>query len=257
MKQVPSQRIFDGAHLRADLYGRGEKGLFVTFDNWRIKRAGFPDLGPIQTALDMGFANLMISTAANDWFINAELDDLRQTLASCAAGYPVVRAMGFSMGGFAALNLSAALNIDYAVLFAPQRAVQSETVPFERRWRADAAQITVADDLPRHLNPALRGVLICDPFHSPAERQHLRAIQALAPAMAIAPLPFSGHPPMAVITAGRAYRQVLAATIAGALVANDLRDLHRSHREDCPAYLDKMLAVMRRRGRLDSDMAPG
>jgi hypothetical protein len=252
MADARDQKVFDGAFLRAELAGPGPNGLFVTFDHWRKERLGFAETPPGKSALAMGFASLRIATAANDWFLNAELDPLREVLAKIAPQFPVVRAMGFSMGGYAALLFSRALKLDHVTLFGPQVAIHADVVPFERRWRREAAQVDPAlDDLASTIKPDLRGVAIFDPTYSHSERLHARAIQALAPGIAPAPMPFSGHPPTAVMMAARSFHLVQKAAIAGTLTAKDMRDLHRKGREGCDKYLNGILRFMRKRGAMD------
>ncbi len=258
MADRAAQTIFDGAHLRAVLTRPDAKlgrphGLFVSFDHWRKDRVGFPAMVPVATALTMGYASLAIMTAANDWFLNPDLDPLRDVLAQLSAGYRVVRASGFSMGGYGALLCSAALRLDHVTLFAPQVSIRAQIVPFEHRWRTEAAQIaspltTLQDQLGTVVPPGLRGVMVFDPFYAPAERLHARAIQAIAPGIARVPMPFSGHPPTAVIMAAKAFSGVQRKMIDGTLCATDLRHLHRTERENCPAYLDAMVAVLKARG---------
>jgi hypothetical protein len=245
-------RIFQGAHLRAELTGPGPNGLFVTFDNWRKDRQGFADTPPGKAALAMGFASLRIATAANDWFLNADLDPVRRVLADVAAQFPVVRAMGFSMGGYAALLFSQALRLDHVTLFGPQVAIRGDLVPFERRWRREAAKVDPAlDELAGVVKADLRGVAIFDPVYARAERLHARAIQVLAPGVVPVPMPFSGHPPTAVMMAARSFHLVQQAAIAGTLTASDMRALHRNGRETTDRYLKGMLRVLRKRGALD------
>ncbi|MGL4320038.1 MAG: hypothetical protein ACRCS3_04175 [Paracoccaceae bacterium] len=252
MTDLRDDRVFDGAHLRAELAGPGPNGLFVTFDHWRKERMGFVETPPGKSALALGFASLRISTAANDWFLNADLDPLRKVLAEIVPAFPVVRAMGFSMGGYAALLLSQALHLDRVTLFAPQVAIRAEVVPFERRWRREAALVDPAlDNLAGVIKPDLCGVAVFDPTYSRSERLHARAIQALAPGIIPAPMPFSGHPPTAVMMAARSFHLVQQATIAGTLTATDMLKLHRKGREGTEKYLNGMLRVMRKRGALD------
>jgi hypothetical protein len=255
------QIIFDGAHLRATLARPGPehghrfraKGLFVSFDHWRKDRAGFPAMPPVATATAMGYASLAIASAANDWFLNPDLFALRDVLAQLAAGYLVVRASGFSMGGYGALLFSQALRLDYVAMFAPQVSIRAAVVPFEQRWRAEAGALdpglaAVADRLVAEARGGLRGVVVYDPYYAPAEGLHARAIQAIAPGIALAPMPFSRHPPTAVITAARRYGEVQRAMIEGTLTAVDLRRLHRAERENCPDYINGMLAAIKARG---------
>jgi hypothetical protein len=251
MSDVDERLIFDGAHLRAVLTGPGPEGLFVTFDNWRKDRSGFPERAPLKTALAMGYASLDIATAANDWFLNPDLDPLRRVLEALAPRYRVARAMGFSMGGYGALLFSRALRLDYVTLFAPQVSIRAEVAPFERRWRREAQHVDARlDDLAGIIRPDLRGVAIFDPFYARAERQHARAIQALAPGLALAPMPFSRHPPTAVIMANRRFGDIQRAAITGTLTAGHIRQIHRTGREASEVYLQGMLAAMRARGAL-------
>jgi hypothetical protein len=239
---MAEKRVFDGAHLRADLYGNGQAGLFVSFDHYRPDRAGFPRMAPVQTALDAGFASLVISTAANDWFLNADLPALRAALAPLADEYPVI---GFSMGGYGALLLSDTLRFDFATLWAPQVSIRARLAPYETRFRRETHIINgVADQLRLHVPAALRGVMLCDPFAHPAERKHARAIQAFAPGLQIVALPFSGHPPTHVVMRGGHYRALLRAAITGTLSLQMVRAVHMQERWGCEAYLRRLDAAL-------------
>lgn len=232
------QRVFDGVHLRADLYGNGPNGLFVSFDHYRPDRRGFPCMAPVQTALDLGYASLVISTAANDWFLNADLPALRAALAPMAQDYAVTRAIGFSMGGYGALLLSDSLRLSFATLWAPQVSIRLRVAPFETRFRRDARRLNgMADQLPLHVPRELQGVILHDPFAHPAERRHAHAIQAIAPALQVAPLPFSGHPPTHVVMAGGQYNRLLAAAVTGTITARMVRAVHVQERWGCERYL--------------------
>jgi hypothetical protein len=251
MADRPQQIIFDGPYLRAVMTEPDgpPHGLYVIFDHWRQDRAGFAQMTPVAAAIAMGYASLAISSAANDWFLNSDLDALRAVLAPLAARYPVVRASGFSMGGYGALLFSQALRLDYAALFAPQVSILTAIAPFERRWQKEAALIDAAqDDLARMAKRDLRGVILFDPFYARAERLHARAIQAIVPGMTLVPMPFSRHPPTAVITAARGFGKIQKTVIAGTLSATDLRHLHRTERENCAVYVTAMLAAMTARG---------
>jgi hypothetical protein len=251
MSDVHEQMIFDGQHLRAVLVDPGTtpRGLYVSFDHWRKNRAGFPLMTPVATATKMGYASLAISTAANDWFLNPDLAALRGVLAPLAARYPVVRASGFSMGGYGALLFSQALRLDNVTLFAPQVSIRAEIAPFERRWRRESRKIDAAmDRLADVARRDLRGIILFDPFYGPAERQHARIIQSICPQLTLAAMPFSRHPPTAVIMAARRLNDIQRATIAGTLTAGDLRRLHRAARENCDSYVSGMLAALKARG---------
>ncbi len=232
------QRVFDGAHLRADLYGHGPNGLFVSFDHFRPDRRGFAAMAPVQSALDRGYRSLVISTAANDWFLNPDLPALRATLAPIADDQAVIRAIGFSMGGYAALLLSDTLRLSFAALWAPQVSIRARVAPFEQRFQREARQINpMSDQLHLHVPRGLQGVILHDPLVHPAERKHALAIQTLAPALKIAALPFSGHPPTRVALGGGGYQALLHAAITGTLTHAMIRRIHTGQRWGSEAYL--------------------
>lgn len=242
---MAGERIFDGAFLRAELHGAGKAGLFVSFDHYRVDRRGFSPRAPVQLALDRGFASLVISSAANDWFLNPDLPALCGSLADLAQNYPVVRAIGFSMGGYGALLMSQALGLSFATLWAPQVSIRKRVAPFETRFQREARQINaVADQLRLYIKPDLEGVILFDPFAHPAERQHARAIQALAPRLAVCAMPFSGHPPTEVVMSGRCYTSVMEHTVAGTLTAPMMRHIHVTHRWSSERYLRRVLAAL-------------
>jgi hypothetical protein len=247
--------VFDGVCLRAVCHGDGRRGIIVTFDHWRKDRAGFPDMGPVQRVLDMGYRSLVISSAANDWFLNAETKALRRALRAFVAPGTVVRGFGFSMGGYGALLFSRPLRLRSVMLFGAQASIRAEVVPFETRWRQEARGIPPElDRLADVVRPGLRGVVLFDPRKLHEETLQARAVQAVAPLLQLAALPFSGHPPTAMIMAGKAYGGLMARGIAGVVTAADLRALHRAHREATPDYLDGVLGYLRRRGTAGADL---
>ena len=241
-------RIFDGAFLRADLYGGGQAGLFVSFDHYRPDRAGFPAMSPVTTALEMGYRNLVISSVANDWFLNPDLGALREVLCDLTAQFAVVRAIGFSMGAYGALLMSRSLRLSFATLWAPQVSIRQREAPFETRFQSEARKIDrVADQLRLHVDPALQGVMLCDPFAHPAERRHVRAIQVLAPDLGIVALPFSGHPPTRVVMDARVYQRLLRAAITGTVSPAMVRAIHTAHRWGSEHYLRSLQAALNAR----------
>lgn len=247
--------VFDGLCLRARCHGDGRRGIIVTFDHWRKDRAGFPDMGPVQRVLDMGYRSLVISSAANDWFLNAETQALRRALRAYIVQGTVVRAFGFSMGGYGALLFSRPLRLRSVMLFGAQASIRREVVPFETRWRQEALAIPAdLDRLAELVRPGLRGVVLFDPRKLREETLQARAVQAIAPGLQLAALPFSGHPPTGVIMAGKAYGGLMQRGISGVVTAADIRALHRKHRETAPEYVDAVLAHLRKKGAAGADL---
>jgi hypothetical protein len=255
MEPGAQQVVFHGDCLRAVCYGAGARGIIVTFDHWRKQRTGFPELGPVQRAIDMGYRSLVIASGANDWFINVETAALQAALRAFVPWGTVVRAFGFSMGGYGALLFSAALRVQSVVLFAPQVSIRAAVVPFETRWRAEAARMDARQDrLADLVKRDVRGVVLYDPRYTAAEVLQARAVQEIVPGVQLAAVPFSGHPPTAMLMAGKAYGGLMKQGISGVVTAGDVRQLHRKHREVTPAYLEGVLGYLRGRGVTGADL---
>ncbi|SEN23113.1 hypothetical protein SAMN04488003_111108 [Loktanella fryxellensis] len=197
----PLQRVFDGAHLRADLARNGGRRLIVTFDYRKRGRTGFGVPDPSRQFAAAGFDQLMIATQANDWFVNADLPALAGVCAVVRRDYAAARALGFSMGGYGALRLSGALALDYVTLVSPQVSIAPAVVPFDPRYRDEGRSFDMAlGDLTPQASHALRGEILCDPCDAP-DLIHARMIQALFPGLSLLRLTGGGHPCSQVLRA--------------------------------------------------------
>ncbi|MHA6346518.1 alpha/beta hydrolase [Roseivivax sp. CAU 1761] len=246
MRALP---VFEGRLLRADLFPGGGAGLFVTFRQRLDLPRGFDAPRPVRTFTEAGFAHLHCQARDNDWYVNAETASFAAALADCAAGQPRRIAMGFSMGGYAALRFAAALRLDRAVLVSPQVSIHPETVPWDRRFHAHAEGFDpVAGDLARHGRPALEGVILADPFRR-ADLRNAQAIRALFPGLALARLAGGGHPASAVLRAGGRFGALQRCLTAPEFDPGRLVRLHRRVRGGVPAYWQELAALAERHGR--------
>ncbi|APZ55123.1 alpha/beta hydrolase [Salipiger abyssi] len=246
---MKSERVFDGALLRADLFKGGNKRLFVSFRQ-RIGEPGdFDTVRPVRAFTARGYAHLHIQSRWNDWFVNDETQALEAVLRELAQRFRRVVSMGFSMGGYGAFRFSAALNIAQVIAISPQISIAPELVPFDRRYRREAEGFDAAlGDLARHGSPALRGAVLCDPFVANDLRHALMA-QVIFPRLRICRLAGGGHPPTRVLRQGGFFPQMQAELVHGGVDAARLIAGHRAARRLSPSYFDHMRRVAERHGR--------
>lgn len=257
MAEPPAQHLFDGDRLRASLFAQGgESALYVTFSHRVNEPGAFAPARPVQRALAAGFAHLFIQTRLNDWFINPETAALEAALARLAPGIARRLGIGFSMGGFAALRFAAVLQLDRVTVISPQVSIDPARVPWDLRYRAEAAGFDpVAGDLAGHPAPGLGGAILADPAR-PLDLAHGRIIAGLFPGLALCRLAFGGHPAAQVLNGvagvGRLHGLILSGRDSPARVLA----LHRGARRDSDLYRGRLEAALAARAAARQNRAP-
>ena len=244
---MTAQVLFDGAHLRAEVHNPDAEVLFVTFDRWRRDRDGFATWAPSARVAKRGFAEVIIKTARNDWYLNRDLEGLRAALKAFSGRYRTVRCFAFSMGAYAALLLSRSLRLRHAVLVSPQWSVFPGQAPFDTRWRREAAGLDVGldvglGDLAKVMAPRLRGVVLFDPVGVPVDGGHARLILNHAPRLAGVAMALAGHPATQVMLETRAYGGLRDLAFAGVSDPALYRALHVTARAGSSLYQQRLRA---------------
>lgn len=131
-----TETLFEGAFLRARLTrpSGGGSVLYVTFGHRQDEPGRFPDVPPVRKALALGLAHLHLQSRWNDWYLNPETTALETVLRSLRAGFSEARAVGYSMGGYAALRLAAALDLTQALVVSPQFSLDRRVIPGDLRF---------------------------------------------------------------------------------------------------------------------------
>lgn len=245
---VGPEVVFGGHLLRARLWvpGGRARGLYVTFRQRVAEPGQFEETGPVQHALDRGLAHLHLQSRWNDWYLNDETTALEAALAGVRARFLRAQALGYSMGGYAALRLSGALRLDQVVVISPQFTLDAAIVPQDRRYPERKGFDPVLGDLARHARPALSGAVVFDPFR-PLDRLHAALIRACLPKLGAAPLAFGGHPATGVIGEARRFRDLQAISLQEAPEARDIVRLHRSARAGSARYWQTLAEACARR----------
>lgn len=233
----PTETLFDGDKLRARLTRPLDGGtvLYVTFRQRLDEPGSFSDDPPVRQALALGLVHLHLQSRWNDWYMNAETAALEAVLRRLRQGFFEARAVGYSMGGYAALRFAAALDLTQALVISPQFTLDRTILPQERRYREAADFDRALGDLARHGKPDLCGAVVFDPSH-PLDLLHARLIRQTMPGMVPAPCMFGGHPATQGIRAGGGFRQFQALGLNKALSAPAIVRLHRGLRTTSSRY---------------------
>jgi len=240
------ETVFGGDLLRARLWvpDRPTTALYVTFRQWLPDPGRFSDRGPVRRALTAGLAHLHIQTRWNDWFLNPETIGLEAALKAARGRFMTARALGFSMGGYAALRFSRVLRLNQVLLISPQVSLR---VPGEDRYPEAAGFDAGAGELATHARPDLKGVVAFDPFHR-LDSLHARRITALLPGIAAAPLAFGGHPGSLAITSAAGFPALQRLSLSPRLRPQDVQRLHRDLRPTSARYWRERAGYHARRG---------
>lgn len=233
----PTETVFDGSCLRARLTlpRDGSGALYVTFRQWIAQPGRFTDDPPVREALRRGMAHLHLQSFWNDWYLNAETRALEAALRALRPRFSLVHAIGFSMGGYAALRYAAALDLTQALVISPQFSLDRALVPQEDRYPEATDFDPELGDLFRHGKPDLTGAVMFDPSQRP-DPVHARLIAQAMPGMVPAPCVFGGHPATQAIRAAGGFASVQNLGLDGNLTAAAVVRLHRSLRARSSRY---------------------
>lgn len=160
----------------------------VTFGNYvdapAADRPGFAEAFLHGQAIDA----VHVLSRSNDWFQTAEMPRVVAAIRAATAGKRVFT-YGSSMGGFAAIRFAGGLGAIRAIAISPQYTLDRRVVPWEGRWRPEAARLRFLawpED-----GPPPPATVFFDPRGPDAP--HV-ALWAARRTVLRVPLPYSGHP---------------------------------------------------------------
>ncbi|MDZ4096393.1 MAG: alpha/beta hydrolase [Paracoccaceae bacterium] len=246
--------LFHGTYLKADVFaaaaGAGFGKLLVTFRQRVADPGRFSDLKPVQSFLRQGYSHLAIQSRDNDWYINPETEALAASLRDFSAKFGQSLAFGFSMGGYAALRFSRDLLLNRVIAVSPQVSIAPEIVPFDRRYRHEAAGFDAGlGNLARFGHEGLQGLVLFDPFRT-LDRGNAAMIGAIFPGLSLCRLGFGGHPATQVIGETAGFGAVQKLVLQGRISRAQILALHRRNRAASPAYWAALAGRCRAGGHL-------
>lgn len=172
------QTLYTGKDIEVRFDDHGGDTCFVTFTSLDNHRDGFA-----QNLLSRrGVSTLYFISRWNHWWLSPEMapqiEEIRSMLTK--RGFHKRVGYGASMGGFGTALHAKALNLDTAVLIAPQYSIDAQKVPFEARWRPEATKLDFSfDKIETALSPQVRYVVILD--EASADRPHADLYAAHVP----------------------------------------------------------------------------
>ena len=197
-----------------------------------------------------GLPAIHFVSGANHWWQTTEMVPALRSARRFARRVSHVRraSYGSSMGGFGALQTAADLDVDAVFAVSPQFSVHAEYVPFETRWRKEAATLERIAPAIGPIPDDVRVVVAFDPAHA-HDAAHVSLIPTKIEAVA---LPYSGHPSTKVLAQTSHLKPLVRLLCDGEWISADVAELARNARRArplSPAYLDNLARHCLKRGK--------
>lgn len=234
-----SKIIFDGDNVRAkvELSGNDDQSMIVvTFVNTALNptkdNRGFGH----DFLMERGISAVHVTVADNHWYQTPDMEPMLTAIRSITARYCRVVTYGSSMGGYGAAACSEALNAHRIVALNPQISVDGAKVPWETRWRTDAAHITFArDNMEGLLKKNAELVVAYDPTLA-GDARHAKELLALSHKPMPLIVPFGNHPVTTLMKQGKVLSDVAVHLLTGDWSIAECRRLIRTARGKSSAY---------------------
>ena len=200
---------------------------------------------PAPYLLGRSFNNVHVACSNNDWFQYEELKDLGPACRSVSSWHRDVVTYGISMGGYAALAFSGALDAKRVVAISPQFSIDKTKVPWEPRWDKEANRIDFTlDDMPQQLSSTAEIFILFDPRK--LDRLHVEEIQKIRAVTELS-LPFSGHASTGFLSECGLLGDLVGGLLERGSVPPDLRRQVRQRRKSSPSYYAEVGEAIRLR----------
>lgn len=233
---ITREWIFQSDRLRAYCDNPTAPRGRANFDHRRLGRAEFDEAQLFGGVVRHGYASLVVQSAANDYYLNDDLPDLRLALAQYCQRFDDMSGIGFSMGGFAALILSRAMNFSNLWLVSPMSPSFPKLPPFDRDMAIERAVFDRYGDL-AGIKGEVRGVVMFDPyFELGRDRAYAEFVQSLCPKISPLAMPWGGHPATQFLSEIKQYGPMLRATFQPKIRAKALKNVQRSLRLKSDRY---------------------
>ncbi len=230
--------IFQSDRLRAYCDNPTCTRARANFDHRRAGRLEFDEAQLFGGVVRHGYASLVIQSASNDYYLNDDLPELRLAMADYCARFDDVSGIGFSMGGFAALILSKAMNFSNLWLVSPMSPSFPKLPPFDRDMASERALFGRYGP-EAGVKRGLRGVVMFDPyFELGRDRAYAEFVQTLCPKISLLAMPWGGHPATQFLSEIKQYSPMLRATFQPKIRAKALKRVQRALRLKSKRYCE-------------------
>ena len=241
--------LYRSEHFQARaVTGQGSGVVVVTFAPWQTRQSLDAAAFGEDYLRGRGIDAVHVTCARNSWYQHPDMAALVAAVDAALAGrYRRRVGYGSSMGAFAALAFSRPLALDEVIAISPQFSLAPEVVPFETRWRAEAAGLDWPFPLDQGLSRQARVVVLYDPHHPDA--RHVDLLRACRPVTEMK-LPFSGHPSGVFLQQAELIGPLISALVLEGADPADFRAAVRRGRRRSAAYwfsLSRALTARRSR----------
>lgn len=241
------QNLFSSEGLRVDYFQAGES---------RVRQLAFTftpfTLGNDLTLAGTGYGGdfllknhydiIAFKSIRNNWYQDVSpelLAAVEEFAGSFEPAYERRVGYGSSMGAYAAVQFSRALNLDVVLGLSPQFAIDED---FDRRWAVPAQAIEFRHRLDASaISPRCKYYFVYDP--ETADRLHIDKFRELIGAAQIVEVrtPFSGHPSAHFLAETGSIQSLALAALAGGEIDSDAinakRDLSRTYHHELSRHL--------------------
>ncbi|HJF27626.1 hypothetical protein NI467_05615 [Acinetobacter bohemicus] len=195
---MDKQIVFEDEHIRAVFMPGSSSELIFSFGDL-ITRAKGLSINAEKSLAKFEFNVLGIMPKHKSWFPQGSMWNMLQAIAELIAPFQQRIAYGGSMGGYAAIKYSNALDVQRVVAMVPQYSIDPQDVE-DRRYNMfyqpelnQGMRIEVED-----VSAAREYIIIYDPYCA-EDRAHYLKLQAVIPQHHVLHLPFTGHDAIAVL----------------------------------------------------------
>lgn len=197
-KVMDKHIVFEDDHIRA-IYMPGTSAELIFSFGDLITRAKGLNINAEKSLQKFEFNVLGIMPKHKSWFPQGSMWNMLNAIQDLIAPFQQRIAYGGSMGGYAAIKYSNALNVQRAIAMVPQYSIDPNDV-FDARYNM-FYQAELNRDMriqPSDVSAEREYIIIYDP-HYAEDRVHYEKIQAVLPQHHVLHLPFTNHDAIAVL----------------------------------------------------------
>ena len=219
----------------------------VTFSERREKSQGL-----VVPGFGQDFANkhridgFYVKCVGDHWYQYPEMGSAIATIRDRVHRTKEIVTYGSSMGAYAALKFSNALNAKRAVCLSPIFSPDPAKPPFEKRWNSDARRINfIDDDMGKDIRHAAEIFILVDTTHPDA--RHARLIRDGAPRTITVAVPFASHPVGHFMREAEILTSTMIDIVTGNFDNAKWCQMRRTHRYKSAIYRDRLAAILKRK----------
>ena len=175
-------------HYRVVINQKNESNIFIiTFDHWnkvrnQKERSNFLEIEKNCHITKKGLNRIYIQTSENDWYQRDGVEEAINYIKNFKKENIYI-SYGGSMAGYAAIEFSSELNVDFFLSLSPQFSIEEKYLSSinDKRWMEDRLHLqdngyTIKSNNNKGINLNSKGIVFYDP-HFELDRRHSESIK--------------------------------------------------------------------------------